>query len=114
MCSDLSRRHILLAGAAASVAALTNPANAEPRSKIHDVRIKDFVYVPETLQVHVGDIVRWINDDLAPHTATALEFGWDTGELKRGESAEVVISENMETAYFCVFHPHMKAQLVIS
>ena len=51
--------------------------------------------------------------DLAPHTATADEFGWDTEELGRGQSAEVVVTEDMETSYFCVFHPQMKGSLEI-
>ena len=51
--------------------------------------------------------------DLAPHTATADEVGWDTEELDRGQSAEVIVTEDMEIRYFCVFHPHMKGSLEI-
>ena len=49
--------------------------------------------------------------NVVPHTATANEFGWDTGALAQGESAEIVVKQEMETSYFCVFHPHMKGTI---
>ena len=52
-------------------------------------------------------------EDLAPHTATAMEFGWDTNELTKDQSAEITVTNEMETDYFCVFHPHMKGSIEI-
>ena len=110
-----SRRSALV-GAVASATALTFSRTkvnaAEPVT--HDVQIKQFAFEPANLEVHVGDTIRWTNKDLAPHTATANEFGWDTGELVNGASAEIVITETMETSYFCAFHPHMTGKLTIT
>ncbi|MEM7270994.1 MAG: cupredoxin domain-containing protein [Pseudomonadota bacterium] len=103
-----TRRDVAMGAVASAVAPKLMASEA-----IHDVRITDFAFEPETLRVQVGDRIRWTNEDLAPHTATADEFGWDTEELARGESAEIVVSEGMETSYFCVFHPHMKGALEI-
>ena len=111
---NCTRRSVMV-GAVASATAFTLTRTkahaAEPR--VHEVIIQSFAFVPERLEVSVGDIVRWTNNDLAPHTATAVEFGWDTEIIDNGESAEVVATQGMELTYFCVFHPHMKASLVI-
>ena len=74
----------------------------------------NFAFVPETLSLHPGDRVVWTNRDLSPHTATAENGGWDTGELEQGQSAELVVTEDMVGPYFCAFHPSMKGQLTLS
>lgn len=108
MSNPITRRSAL-AGAVASAAALTLTATSSTAGAptVHEVKIKGFSFKPQHLQVSVGDSIKWTNDDLAPHTATADEFGWDTEEILKDESAELVISEGMETSYFCAFHPHM-------
>ena len=74
---------------------------------VHVVMITGFVFEPQHLEARVGDTIRWINQDLAPHTATADELGWDTKALRQGESGEVLVTKGMEQSYFCAFHPHM-------
>ncbi|MEH6836832.1 MULTISPECIES: hypothetical protein [Falsihalocynthiibacter] len=50
---------------------------------------------------------------MAPHTATGDKAGWDTGEIAQDESNEIIVNVEMETYYFCVYHPHMKASFEI-
>jgi len=38
--------------------------------KTHLARIAGFQFVPNKLEVNVGDTVIWKNEDLVPHTAT--------------------------------------------
>jgi len=96
----------------ASTLLLTNRAVlADPT--VHQVDIRQFVYEPAVQKVQPGDTIRWTNHDIAPHTATADDYAWDTGELAKGESAEIVVTADMPTDYFCVFHPHMKAKLIM-
>ena len=52
-----------------------------------EVRISGFVFTPERLEIFEGDTVIWINDDVAPHTATAVDGDWDTGRLRKGQQA---------------------------
>ncbi|MEP2474960.1 cupredoxin domain-containing protein [Roseobacter sp.] len=114
MNTPLTRRRVLV-GAVASATALaalnTRPAIAD--STVHEVRIKSFTFEPTTIQAKIGDTIRWTNEDLAPHTATADELGWDTEELVKGASGAVVVTDGMETSYFCIFHPHMKGSIEI-
>ncbi len=106
-------RRGVMAGAAASAAVLTVAPACAQAPAIHDVEIQSFKFDPPSLQVQVGDTIRWTNHDLAPHTATADNFGWDTAEITTGESGEIVVTEDMETSYFCAFHPHMTGTVEI-
>lgn len=80
---------------------------------VHDVEIQGLVFVPDRLTVAPGDHIVWTNRDLSPHTATAEDDSWDTGSLDKDESGEIVVSSDMVGKYYCRFHPHMRAELVI-
>ncbi len=108
----VSRRGVIV-GAVASATAFSLRSHAAGNGEVHEVTIKRFRFEPEHLQVRVGDTIRWTNEDIAPHTATANEFGWDTSELVRGESGEITVEPGMELSYFCVFHPHRKGAIEI-
>ena len=108
----LSRRDVVC-GAVASAAVLTAMPLRSAEPVVHDVAIRSFKFEPAQLQVHIGDTIRWTNHDVAPHTATADEFGWDTEEIAKDASGEITVTEGMETSYFCAFHPHMKGSIEI-
>ena len=114
-------RRFVLAGTVAAIAAtvfgsrLPRSAKAAERApKVHRVEIKRFKFKPKKLEIRPGDTITWINLDLVPHTATAKDKSWDTGKLRKGESKSIVITEPMTLAYFCRFHPNMKAQIRFS
>lgn len=75
----------------------------------HTVEIRDLTFRPQRLDVRAGDTITWINHDIAPHTATAVDGSWDTGPLKKGARASVTVGADMTSQYFCRFHPAMKA-----
>ena len=80
----------------------------------HEVDITGFAFDPALLDVRAGDRVRWTNRDVAPHTATARDRSWDTGTLRQGESAELEVSMDMASDYYCRFHPVMVGVLNVS
>ena len=102
---DVLQRVLALAGAAMV------PGIASAGPTVHRIEIKRFKYDPAVLQVRAGDKIIWTNHDIAPHTATADDESWDTGELAKGDSAEVTVSADMFGSYFCRYHPHMKAKV---
>ena len=112
MASKIIRRDVLV-GAAATAGALSLSSLAvhAEAPQTHEVSIKALKFKPKNIKVKVGDTIRWTNEDIAPHTATALEASWDTGEMLKGDSRTVTVTEGMETKYFCVFHPHMKGAI---
>ena len=94
-------------GASLALTALPLPAAANGGPRVVEVLVFDFAFAPERLEIAVGDTVAWINEDLAPHTATAGDGAWDTGAIGKGETALLVFETPGEFDYYCAFHPHM-------
>lgn len=108
----LNRRNFVAAAMASAVAAVIRPVGAVAEKGVtHDIEIRRFKFVPASLDVRPGDMIRWTNFDLAPHTATADDGGFDTGTLKRGESRTIEVTETLSRTYHCAFHPRMKARI---
>ena len=105
----------MLAAAAASMSSgKTLVASASGEGPAHHiVKIQQFVFSPATLSVRSGDRITWVNLDIVPHTATADDGSWDTGELAAQGSVEIEVSQTMHNTYYCRFHPSMKAKLDI-
>ncbi len=83
-------------------------------AKQHTIEIHKFKFSQPELDVKVGDEVTWINMDIVPHTATALDKSWDSGRLKKGESFTLKITDKTSLDYFCLYHRQMKAKLIQS
>ncbi|MFK7940157.1 MAG: copper-binding protein [Roseovarius sp.] len=111
MTQSLLRRSAMFGMAAAAV--IPFRAGLAGTSIVHDVTIKAFRFVPETIIAKPGDIIRWTNQDIAPHTATADDFSWDTGELAYREQAELIVTADMLPQYFCAFHTHMAGTVTL-
>ncbi len=98
--------------AALSAAILALPASSNQRGDAaHAVLIEGFVYDPEALPVRVGDTVTWTNRDIVPHTVTAEDGSWDSGEIAAGETWTMTITAETMGSYFCVYHPGMRSRL---
>lgn len=79
----------------------------------HTVEIKGMEFSPKTLTIKAGDKVKFINQDSAPHTASATDGRFESGELQQGQS-EVVTFEKADTyAYYCMFHPSMSGKIIV-
>jgi plastocyanin len=84
-----------------------DPATLEP-VETTEVLIQDFVFDPPHIQVTVGDTVTWTQGtDEEPHTATADDGTFDTGNLSEGETGDFTFDEAGEFSYFCEIHPEM-------
>jgi len=111
------QRRSVLKGLVAAGAATSFPlvrgdaADAASEPKHHKVVIKSFAYVPANLDVNPGDKITWSNEDIVPHTATAVDESWDTGSIANGESRTLTAKEGMSADYFCRFHPSMLAKI---
>lgn len=79
----------------------------------HTISIAAFKYQPETLRVRVGETVEWENLDIVPHTATAGDKAFDSGNMPKNSSWKFVAGEKGEHAYICTLHPNMKGKLVV-
>ena len=88
-------------------------AHAQTPVRSHKIEIAGFVFTPQTIEVQRGDSITWINRDIAPHTATGSDGSWDTGIINMGESKTIVVSSDRELSYLCIYHPNMKAEIVV-
>ena len=81
------------------------PSGNAPRAE--KVEIVNFAYNPDPVTIQEGGKVIWINRDSAPHTATADDGSFDTGELQEGKLKSETFKEAGEFTYFCSIHPNM-------
>lgn len=93
-----------------------DPADAEPAA---EVELAMFNFVPATVEVEVGDTVRWTNSDATRHTVTAGVDAEPTGAFHltfdgQGDSAALQFSEPGEYRYFCTPHPFMQGTVTVS
>jgi len=109
----INRRDVLISSVAAYAVTGLNTAQAHATPATYTITIHKFKFDPDHIDVHVGDTITWINQDLAPHTATADAYDWDTGMLEKGQSKSLLVSEKMTGSYFCRFHPNMKGTVII-
>lgn len=82
-----------------------------PGSVAHVVEILDEAFVPATITINVGEWVTWDNRDDDEHTATGRDF--DTGELERGDSADIQFNTPGSFPYVCQFHAEMTAEVIV-
>ena len=107
-----SLKLVVAAALCSGIATAAHAGNSNVDSTEHVVEITGFKFVPESLTVKAGDTITWINKDIAPHTASADDKSFDTGELKQNESGSITISSDQTITYFCKYHPSMKAKLM--
>jgi len=81
------------------------PSGNAPRAE--KVEIVNFAYDPDPVTIEEGGKVIWINQDSAPHTATADDGSFDTGDLEEGKLKSETFKEAGEFTYFCQVHPNM-------
>ncbi|MCS5601275.1 MAG: hypothetical protein NZ734_03625 [Paracoccus sp.] len=108
-----SRRGVVVGAAAAGMMAAV-PARAAMDGTLYEVEIRNFSFIPKTLDVKVGDRIRWINRDRAPHDATALDSRWNTPILDQNQYTELTVTADMGGEYACSIHPPMRARLNVA
>lgn len=77
------------------------------------VTIADFHFAPASTTIHVGDTITWSNSGPSSHTATATNGGFDTGILKKGQSASHTFTQAGTFHYACQIHPFMHGTIVV-
>ena len=87
------------------------PAAQKKSPATYNVAIRGFKFQPEKLDVEVGDIVIWTNQDIVPHIVTAEKF--KSKSMDKGESWSLKVKEKGDFPYICRFHPTMKAELIV-
>jgi plastocyanin len=79
-----------------------------------DVQLVDFSFAPASLTVTTGATVGFVNNGIAPHTATARDGSWDTGVVQPGATARVTFTKPGTFTFVCSIHPQMKGTLLVT
>jgi len=118
-----TRRSFLIKSTAVSAAVvfpsmlIAKEEKGSTKAITHTVEIEQFKFKPEKLEIKLGDSIRWVNRDIVPHTATAIDKSWDTGEILHNESKALTFSKDAKNPiieYYCFYHPSMKAKITIT
>jgi LPXTG-motif cell wall-anchored protein len=68
------------------------------------VSAEDFVFVPKTVTINVGDSITWTNNGTSLHTATADDSSFDSGTLNAGDTFTHTFNTPGTIPYHCEFH----------
>ncbi|MGH2681825.1 MAG: cupredoxin domain-containing protein [Actinomycetota bacterium] len=68
------------------------------------VSIQDDVFVPRRVEVEAGGTVVWQHVGQRPHTVTASDGSFDSGNMESGESFSRAFSQPGTYSYYCRFH----------
>jgi plastocyanin len=92
----------------------TSPATPAPVAPSpNTVVIQGFAFAPNQITVMKGSSITWTNNDAVPHTATADDGSWDTGNIAAGASKSLTFANAGTFAYHCTVHPMMKSSLIV-
>jgi plastocyanin len=96
-------------GAASSPAPAASPV-ASPAVVVH---MKNFAYAPDSVTIRPGQSVRFVQGDDMPHTVTANDKSFDSGDLDKGKSWTHVFAKEGTYTYTCAYHTFMKGTVVV-
>ena len=110
----LSLGFVLALGGGAALAQSSSPApSAAPSPAPVVVHIKDFAYKPDTVTIRPGQSVRFVEDDETPHTVTATDKSFDSGNLDKGNSWTHIFAHEGTYAYLCAYHTYMRGKVIV-
>ncbi len=74
---------------------------------------KAYLPDPVTVVVGVNNTVTWVNNDSAPHTVTANDASFDSGNVAPGQSFTFTFTTPGTYQYHCVYHPWMIGTVIV-
>lgn len=95
---------------AAKAAPAAIHSTAAPAVHTITMSAMEFGAVPDN--IHVGDTIEWVNNDVLEHSATARDGSFDV-DLKPGAKARIAVSKAGSFPFLCRFHPNMVGTLVV-
>ena len=72
-------------------------------------------YSPDPITVVAGQnsTIKWVNDDAAPHTVTADDASFDSGNVAQGASFSFTFTTPGTYHYHCIYHPWMTGIVIV-
>ncbi|NUP18512.1 MAG: cupredoxin family copper-binding protein [Streptomyces sp.] len=100
---------------AAEAHSMAQPAAAQAKAADYTIKITNYKFAQPKLTVKVGQTVKWINEDSAPHTVTTTSgpAKFDSGTLNKGDSWSYTFTKAGTYQYYCAVHPDMTASITV-
>jgi plastocyanin len=76
------------------------------------IDMKNIQFNPSSVSVKVGQTVKWVNEDEAPHNVKGGPLNSKT--FGKGGSFEFTPKKAETISYVCTIHPNMKATLTVT
>jgi len=112
---------LAVAGTAAVIAAPERSASHEKVAfGVTHVYIRNGEYSPSSIEVLLGTVVTWTNQDNVPHgvvispVVTSSQDVWQSGPLYRGESFTYTFTSRGTFSYRCSEHPDMLGTVIVT
>jgi plastocyanin len=86
------------------------PALAEAAAVIE---IRMIAWAPTEVRIRAGESVAWINHDPLPHTVTADDGSWRSGEFGQGGVYVRRFDRPGRYTYHCIPHPQMTGVVIV-
>ncbi len=103
---------VLLHSACSKSGSNTTPP---PPAAGDNVNIANFAFVPATLTVKQGEIIKWKNEDGVAHTVTSDDgTTFSSGNVNAGSTFSFTAATPGTYAYHCNIHPGMKGTIIVT
>ena len=99
----------VLLGLLAGAAVMAAPVAAEDMA----VKIDNFTFTPQRVNVKAGTTVTWTNQDDIPHTVTSATKAFRSKALDTDDKFSFTFTTAGVYEYFCSLHPHMTGTIVV-
>ncbi len=99
-----------------SIAALVLLRPAQARSQNNqgtEVKIDNFTFGPDALNVPVNSTVTWVNKDDIPHTVVAKDGTFKSKALDTDQKFSFKFDKPGTYSYYCSVHPKMVGKVVV-
>lgn len=103
-------RSVWAASACGLLLILAEPVSG--KGEVLRISIQDLAFLPDTVTVHAGDVIEWVNADVIDHTATEGNELFDV-VLEPGQSRQVEMKSPGTITYICRYHPNMTGRIEV-
>jgi plastocyanin len=97
-------------------AAASTPARsavAGSPGEVVGAEMRSFAFTPGHLEIAAGTTVEWRNRDQVPHTVTADDGSFDSGDIEPGAAWRHTFATPGAYSFICTPHPFMRGSVVV-
>jgi plastocyanin len=78
-----------------------------------EVKIDNFSFTPQTLEIAAGTTITWTNHDDVPHNVVSTDKVFKSKTMDTDEKFSYTFTKPGTYNYYCSIHPRMTATVVV-